>query len=69
MLNNIGLPGVILLLLVLLLFYAPIHMARKRNRSGLLWFAIGFLGTPLLAILILIGIGDKPRSQTATSQV
>lgn len=65
LLNNVGLPGLIFVLLVLALYVVTVQMAKKRNRSGLLWFVIALVGTPLLAILLLAAIGAKPAAQTS----
>lgn len=59
MLNNIGLPGLFLVLLFLFLIALPFFMARKRGRSGILWVLIGLVGTPLLAVLLLFALGPK----------
>ncbi|WP_256415707.1 hypothetical protein [Ruegeria sp. HKCCD7255] len=39
-------------------------MAGRRNRSGLIWFLIGLVGSPLLAILLLLALGDAPEQPT-----
>lgn len=36
----------------------PARMAAARGRSGLLWVLISLAGSPLLAILLLIALGD-----------
>jgi hypothetical protein len=36
----------------------PARMASARNRSALVWVLISFVGSPLLAILLLIALGD-----------
>lgn len=59
MIGNIGLPGLILLVIVFLLFVVPFFMARARGRSGILWVLIALVGTPLLAILLLVALGPK----------
>lgn len=55
--------AIILLLLgaVLFLWIAiilPAQMAGARGRSGLLWVLISLVGSPLLAILLLLALGD-----------
>ncbi|WP_170454766.1 hypothetical protein [Ruegeria arenilitoris] len=51
----------ILLVGVIWLYILPITMAGRRNRSGLIWFLIGLVGSPLLAILLLLALGDAPE--------
>ena len=51
----------ILLVVVIWLYILPITMAGRRNRSGLIWFLIGLVGSPLLAILLLLALGDAPE--------
>ncbi len=48
----------ILLVFVIWLYVLPITMAKRRKRSGLIWFLIGLVGSPLLAILLLLALGD-----------
>ncbi|CUK16679.1 MULTISPECIES: hypothetical protein [Ruegeria] len=54
----------ILLVVVIWLYILPITMAGRRNRSGLIWFLIGLVGSPLLAILLLLALGDAPEQPT-----
>ncbi|WP_170790546.1 hypothetical protein [Ruegeria lacuscaerulensis] len=54
----------ILLVVVIWLYVLPITMAGRRNRSGLIWFLIGLVGSPLLAILLLLALGDAPEQPT-----
>ena len=35
------------------------YMARRRGRSGLGWFILSFLIDPIIAMIILICIGDR----------
>jgi fumarate reductase subunit C len=55
--------GVVLGFAVLVWFciLLPAGMARRRNRSALVWVLIGFVGSPLLAILLLIALGDNGK--------
>jgi hypothetical protein len=41
----------------------PARMAQRRGRSALVWVAISLIGTPLLAILLLVALGPvtEPR--------
>lgn len=55
----------VLLIVVIWLYILPITMAGRRNRSGLIWFLIGLVGSPLLAILLLLALGDAPDQPTA----
>ncbi|NOD46379.1 hypothetical protein GS624_03550 [Ruegeria sp. HKCCD5849] len=50
---------------VIWLYILPITMAGRRNRSGLIWFLIGLVGSPLLAILLLLALGDAPEQPSA----
>lgn len=38
----------------------PAGMARKRNRSALIWVLIGLFGSPILAVLLLLALGERP---------
>ncbi|CUH49651.1 hypothetical protein [Ruegeria atlantica] len=55
----------VLLIVVIWLYILPITMAGRRNRSGLIWFLIGLVGSPLLAILLLLALGDAPEQPAA----
>ena len=51
------------ILIALLIFgalyiYIPAVMARSRGRSAVVWVLISFVGSPLLAILLLIALGS-----------
>jgi len=39
------------------IFVLPANMARDRNRSPGLWVLISLVGSPLLAILLLMALG------------
>jgi uncharacterized SAM-binding protein YcdF (DUF218 family) len=64
MIGNIGLPGLLLLLALLFTIVVPFFMARARGRSGILWFLIGIVGTPILAVLLLFALGPKTNEAT-----
>ena len=36
----------------------PAGMAERRNRSRLVWVLISFVGSPILACLLLLALGD-----------
>ncbi len=55
----------VLLIVVIWLYILPITMAGRRNRSGLIWFLIGLVGSPILAILLLFALGDAPEQPAA----
>ncbi|RLK10634.1 hypothetical protein [Ruegeria conchae] len=57
--------SVLVLAFVIWLYILPITMAGKRNRSGLIWFLIGLVGSPILAILLLLALGDALEQPTA----
>ena len=59
MLNNIGLPGLVMVLIFLCLFYLPIPMAKKRGRNPYLWFLWGLILSPILALPLLLILGQK----------
>lgn len=49
---------------VFLLWFAvilPAQMAGARGRSGLFWVLISLIGSPVLAILLLLVLGDTRR--------
>lgn len=42
----------------------PAQMARNRKRSALVWVLISIVGSPLLAILLLIALGKADPGST-----
>lgn len=56
----------VILIVTVWLYVLPITMAGRRNRSRLIWFLIGIVGTPLLAILLLMALGNAPDQPTAS---
>ena len=40
----------------------PAKSARERNRSPLIWVLISLFGSTILAILLLIALGDAPSA-------
>lgn len=38
----------------------PAGMAKDRNRSAFLWVLVSLFGSPILAILLLIALGERP---------
>jgi len=53
------------IIVVLVVFFAvwfyillPAGMAARRNRSQLIWILISFVGSPILACLLLLALGD-----------
>ncbi len=54
----IGLAFVIWLWIIV-----PANMAANGKRSSLIWVLISFVGSPLLAILLLYALGDPPESK------
>lgn len=38
----------------------PADMARRRNRSAFIWVLIGLFGSPILAVLLLLALGNSP---------
>lgn len=47
-----------LVLVLWLYIFLPAQMAGRRNRSMLVWVLISLVGSPLLAVLLLIALGD-----------
>ncbi|WP_298568312.1 hypothetical protein [uncultured Aliiroseovarius sp.] len=52
----------VLVFVIWLYLILPASMATERNRSALIWVLISLVGSPLLAILLLIALGDAPKS-------
>ncbi|WP_281842857.1 hypothetical protein [Sinisalibacter aestuarii] len=60
--------GILTLIFGLLIFagmlwlyiFLPADMAARRNRSAFVWVLISLVGSPLLAILLLIALGASP---------
>lgn len=51
-------------LLLLWLFIAlPAQMARDRKRGAVAWVLVSLIGSPLLAILLLAMIGERPSNE------
>lgn len=40
----------------------PAGMARRRNRSALVWVAISIVGSPILAMLLLIAMSNDSKN-------
>lgn len=38
----------------------PAGMATRRNRSAFIWVLIGLFGSPILAVLLLLALGNSP---------
>ncbi len=47
-----------LFFLIWLYILLPAGMAERRNRSQLIWVLISFVGSPILACLLLLALGD-----------
>lgn len=51
--------GLLALFVVLWLYILlPAGMAERRNRSQLIWVLISLFGSPILACLLLLALGD-----------
>ena len=58
------LAGVLIMaLMIWIIFVLPANMAAKRGRSPGIWVLISLVGSPPLAILLLIALGDAPGRQ------
>jgi hypothetical protein len=54
--------GLVALFIVFWLYVLlPVKMAGNRNRSALIWVLISLVGSPILAILLLLALGDAPE--------
>lgn len=42
------------------MIFLPAGMARKRNRSAVIWVLISLFGSPILAVLLLLALGNSP---------
>ncbi|WP_374373044.1 hypothetical protein [Tabrizicola sp.] len=49
--------------MIWIIFVLPANMAAKRGRSPGIWVLISLVGSPPLAILLLIALGDAPGRQ------
>jgi len=62
---NDGLPifmGIMVLLLLAYFLFIPICVAlvaKKKGRHGLVWFLLSIFINPIVALLLLIALGDK----------
>ena len=50
-------------LLIWLYVLLPASMAERRNRSIFIWVLISLLGSPFLAVLLLLALGDASEEQ------
>jgi hypothetical protein len=50
----------VLALVIWLAILLPAQMARERRRNPLIWIGISLVGSPLLAILLLLALGNAP---------
>ncbi|WP_136636896.1 hypothetical protein [Pseudooceanicola onchidii] len=50
---------VALILFVWLCVLFPAELAEKRNRSQFLWVLVAILGTPMVAVGLLLYLGEK----------
>ncbi|MAM61429.1 hypothetical protein [Maritimibacter sp. UBA3975] len=55
---NLILFGLFAFLVVWVYFFLPAGMASRRNRSPVIWVLISLVGRPLLAILLLLALGE-----------
>lgn len=55
--------GLLALFIVLWLYILlPAGMAERRSRSQLIWVLISLFGSPILACLLLLALGDAEQS-------
>lgn len=51
--------GLVALLIVAWIYiFLPAGMAARRNRSQFIWILISLVGSPILACLLLLALGD-----------
>ncbi|MEP3634086.1 MAG: hypothetical protein ABJQ23_20010 [Shimia thalassica] len=60
---------VILLFVIGLFIVLPAQMASGRNRNPVVWVLISLVGSPLLAILLLLALGDAPINKLDASLI
>ena len=53
----------VMVLMIWIGFVLPANMATDRGRSPGIWILISLVGSPPLAILLLIALGDAPDRQ------
>lgn len=53
----------VLFFIVWLYVLLPSDMARERRRDPMVWVLISIVGSPLLAILLLMALGDAPTNE------
>lgn len=53
--------GFLIVILIIVFFWNLLiaFLARRRGRSGLGWFILSFIIDPIIAMIILLCIGDK----------
>ena len=61
--------GVVLLVIHVLICLIPFFMARKRGRSGLLWFVISLIIGWFWTIIILLIVGDTAEKKLNDMQM
>ena len=53
----------VLFVVIWLYIILPAQMAETRNRSTVIWMLISLVGSPLLAILLLLVLGNVPSNE------
>ena len=66
MLNNIGLPGLVLILLVLIFPVTTAIMASNRGRSPLLWFFVSIASGGVLGFFLMFVAEETRRLSQQT---
>lgn len=56
------LVATVTLAIVFALYVLVAKMAERRNRSAVAWLIVAFLGSPLLAIILLLCLGEANDS-------
>lgn len=56
------LVATVTLAIVVALYVLVAKMAERRNRSAVAWLIVAFLGSPLLAIILLLCLGEANDS-------
>jgi len=66
--ENLIFTGAAVLALILFVWLGillPASMAEDRNRSQFGWVLVSIVGTPLLAVLLLMSLGEKDAPKVA----
>jgi len=57
-LASLFLSLIVLIFVIWFWIFLPLQMANRRNRSAVIWLLISILFSPILAILLLLALGN-----------